>query len=102
MRRRKAIRLGFIVQSVYVWRVRQELAVCQDCVFVAANGAPDYDGYFGSRHAFRYAQAVQMFGDEPFSIDDECRFSRDACEFCGDDVAGSRFVVSVMQIQAEA
>jgi hypothetical protein len=69
---------------------------------VAADCLPDYEGYGVSGHAERYAQAVQMFGDVPFSIDENEGFSTHACEFCGDDVAGSRFVFSVMQLHAEA
>jgi hypothetical protein len=87
--------------KIYIWRTRQELEVCQDCIFMSANGAPDYEGYFESGHPARYAKGLQEWGDEPISLTDESSFSKQCCDFCGDTDAGSRYTASVMQLHTE-
>lgn len=74
------------------------LAVCADCVYVSANGSPDYEGYLTSGHAQRYAQGLARWNDEPCCIDGDESFSRSACDYCGDTFAGSRYVASVMEL----
>ena len=87
--------------KIYTWRTRQELEICQDCVFTSENGSPDYVGYVESGHAERYAQAVKHFGDEPVTTNGEEHFSRHSCDFCGDSLGGSRYVASVMQLHQD-
>lgn len=86
----------------YTWRTRQDIEVCPDCIFVSANGAPDYEGYVESGHAARYAQGLKQWGDEPNTIDDsEPSFSWQACDFCGDTLGGDRFKASLMELHIE-
>jgi hypothetical protein len=82
----------------YTYRTRQELQVCPDCIYVSANGAPDYDGYADSGHAERYAQGLAEWGDEPFSTSEETHFSWQPCDFCGDRLGGDRYESSLMQL----
>ena len=83
----------------YQYRTRQELDICADCLHVSHSGAPDYDGYTESGHGERYAEAVKEWGDFPIVYDDtESFFSKWPCEFCGDPLAGGRFVSSLMQL----
>lgn len=84
--------------KVHTWRTRQELEVCQDCIYVSANGTPNYEGYTESGHAKRYAEGVKHYGDEPISTQEEPSFSWQACDFCGDTLGGHRFTASVMQL----
>lgn len=86
----------------HTWRMRQEIEVCPDCIFVSANGEPDYEGYVESGHAARYAQGLKQWGDEPNTIDDsDPSFSKHACDFCGDKLAGNRFTASLMELHTE-
>jgi hypothetical protein len=88
-------------ESVFTWRTRQEIEICEDCLFMSANGSPNYEGYAETNHAERYSKAVEIFGDEPCSISEESSFSRNPCEFCGDTLGGSRVTASVMQLHKE-
>ena len=73
------------------------LEVCSDCLYVAANGAPTYDGYADSGHARRYAKGLEVWGTEPFSDnDEEGSFSWQSCDFCGDPLGGTRFASTVV------
>ena len=82
----------------YTYRTRQELQVCPDCIYVSANGAPDYDGYADSGHAERYAKGLEEWGDEPYSTSEETHFSWHSCDFCGDTLGGDRYDSSLMQL----
>lgn len=82
----------------------ERIAVCGDCLYMAANGAPDYDGYDESGHAERYAQACERHGFalESFGVDAETgelwqdpHFSWSPCQWCGDTFGGSRYYASV-------
>ena len=89
----------------------ETLTVCSDCLYTAANGAPDWEGYGESGHAERYAQATERHGvglvaecsrDDHATdwqeADRECRgggFSWHPCEWCGDTLGGDRFCASV-------
>ena len=73
------------------------IEVCSDCLQVASSGAPTYDGYSESGHPSAYAKALERWGQEPFSDnDDEGSFSWDSCDFCGDPLGGQRFTASVV------
>lgn len=87
----------------------QHLAVCGDCLYMAANGA----SIDGSRaHCERYAQAHERNGSElvascpdPDHVDPEtgepCHrewFSWGPCEWCGDTLGGSRYCAAVSEI----
>ncbi len=73
------------------------LEVCSDCLQVAASGAPTYDGYSESDHPSAYVKGLELWGDEPFSDnDDEGSFSWSSCDFCGDPLGGTRFSASVV------
>lgn len=82
----------------YQWRTRQEIEVCADCLYVSANGAPDYEGYADSGHAERYAKGLAQWGDEPYSTQEETHFSWQACEFCGDTFGGDRYDATIMEL----
>ena len=84
--------------SHYQWRSRQELHVCHDCIYFAANGAPDFEGYAESGHRERYLKAAKQYGDEPMSINDESHYSKNPCDFCDESLGGDRYVASVMQL----
>lgn len=85
----------------YTWRTRQEIEVCADCIFVSANGAPDYEGYADSGHSERYTEGLKNWGDEPYHINSEPSFSWRACDFCGDKLGCDRFTASLMQLHTE-
>ena len=85
----------------YTWRTRQDIEVCQDCIYVSANGSPDYEGYTESGHAKRYAEGLKNWGDEPFTFDDAPSFSWQSCDFCGDTDGGHRYSATVMQLHTE-
>ena len=71
------------------------MEICSDCLYVSANGTPDYDGYGVSGHAGRYALAVKLHGGEPLSDDYDASFSWNSCDFCGDFLGGARFTANV-------
>jgi hypothetical protein len=85
----------------HTWRTRQEIEVCEDCIYVSANGAPDYEDYATSGHFQRYTKAVHEYGDEPTTTQDEPSFSWQSCDFCGGTLGGSRYTASVMQLHRE-
>ena len=86
----------------YEWRTRQEIEVCEDCLYVAANGAPTYDGYAESGHATAYAKGLEEWGDEPWQVEGgEGSFSWRSCDFCGDHLGGTRYTASLMQLHKE-
>jgi hypothetical protein len=87
--------------KLHTWRTRQEIEVCSDCIYVSANGAPDYEGYADSGHSERYAEGLKNWGDEPNTDNDEPSFSWQACDFCGDKLGGNRFTASLMQLHTE-
>lgn len=89
--------------KLYTWRTRQEIEVCQDCIYISANGSPNYEGYGYTEngHAKRYAEGVSQWGDEPISTQEEPSFSWQSCDFCGDTNGGHRFTASVMQLHTE-
>lgn len=87
--------------KLHTWRTRQEIEVCADCIYVSANGAPDYEGYADSGHSERYAEGLKTWGDEPNTDKDECSFSWHACDFCGDKLGGNRYTASLMQLHTE-
>lgn len=83
--------------------------VCADCLYTAANGAPDWDGYGETGHAERYRAATVAHGGELVA---ECStaghgdpdtgepcsgssFSWQPCEWCGDTLGGDRFCASI-------
>lgn len=76
--------------------------VCADCLHTAANGAPDWDGYADTGHAARYAAAAEKCaGELVVDCDEEtgeihAGFSRSACDWCGDTLAGDRFSAAVL------
>jgi hypothetical protein len=93
--------------KAYTWRTRQELEVCEDCIYMSYNGEPNYEGYAISGHSLRYAHAVREYGDEPNTGDvantqQEPSFSHHACDFCGDSLSGSRYTASIMQLHTES
>lgn len=91
-----------IANKLHTWRTRQEIDVCPDCIYVSANGAPDYEGYADSGHSERYAKGLKNWGDEPNTFNDtEPSFSWQACEFCGDKLGGNRYTASLMQLHTE-
>jgi hypothetical protein len=78
------------------------MEVCQDCLYVGANGAPDYEGYATSGHPERYEQALKTCDSEPISTDDtEGHFSWQSCDFCGDSLGGTRYTASVLFLKKE-
>ena len=85
----------------HTWRTRQEIEVCQDCIYVSANGKPDYEEYADSGHFERYTKAVKTWGDEPYSDEDEPSFSWRSCDFCGEKLGGHRYTASLMQLHEE-
>jgi len=90
--------------KLYTWRTRQEIEICQDCLYVSANGMPK-DGDIltpeTKLHAERYAESLKQWGDEPYSDQDEPSFSWQACDFCGETLGGNRYTASVMQLHTE-
>ena len=84
--------------------------VCADCLFTAANGAPDYDGYGEKGHAERYAAATVAHGGELVAAcstaghgdpdtGESCSgssFSWQPCEWCGETLGGDRFCASIL------
>lgn len=90
--------------KLYTWRTRQEIEVCQDCIYVSANGSPKADDIVSAEiklHAERYAKALKEWGDEPHTDEEESSFSWQSCDFCGDTNGGHRFTASVMQLHTE-
>jgi hypothetical protein len=87
----------------HTWRTRQEIEVCQDCIYVSANGKPDYEGYADSGHFERYTEGLKNWGDEPNTVQDyeDISFSWQACDFCGDKLGGNRYTASLMQLHEE-
>lgn len=83
--------------------------VCVDCLFTAANGAPDYDGYGETGHAERYRAATVRHGRELVAAcpetdhgdpdtGEQCHggwFSWSPCEWCGDTLGGGRYCAAV-------
>jgi len=69
------------------------LAVCVDCLQVAANGR-DAGAEYAPGHSEAYAVAVAANGGEPVPAFDEERghwFSWSPCQFCGSTLGGDRF-----------
>jgi hypothetical protein len=90
--------------KLYTWRTRQEIEVCQDCIYVSANGMPKASDIVSEEiklHADRYKKAVAEYGDEPYSDEDEPSFSWQSCDFCGDTNGGNRYTASVMQLHTD-
>jgi hypothetical protein len=83
--------------SKYISRSYWEIDVCPDCIYVAANGAPDYEIYTSTGHFYRYVQGLEKWGSEPFTDQDSPSFSWAACEFCGDTLGGDRYTAAVIQ-----
>jgi hypothetical protein len=78
------------------------MEVCQDCLYVGANGAPDYEIYTSTGHFYRYVQGLEKWGSEPISTDDtEGHFSWQSCDFCGDSLGGTRYTASVLFLEKE-
>ena len=91
--------------KLYTWRTRQEIEICQDCLYVSANGMPKDGDVLTPEiklHAERYAEGLKQYGDEPYSDQDEPSFSWQACDFCGDKLGGNRYTASVMQLHTES
>lgn len=84
--------------KTYTRTTRQEIEICSDCIYVSANGAPDYEGYTESGHPERYAKGLEIWGDEPCCATDEGSFSWQSCDFCGDTYGGIRHNASVMAL----
>ena len=85
----------------HTWRTRQEIEVCQDCIYVSANGKPDYEEYANSGHFERYTEAVKTWGDEPQMLGVNTHYSHHRCDFCEGTPEGHRYSASLMQLHEE-
>lgn len=74
----------------------EPIEVCYRCAAAAANGVDSIEGEEVEVWRERYLAAVDHFGAEPvmlFTIDNEGEpffFSKYACDYCGDPLAGDR------------
>lgn len=74
-------------------RVKEELAVCQDCLMVIANG--DYSG-IAEEDLARVTKATDALGRYACADGDDLGFSWRPCECC-EGLAGDRYKVVILE-----